>query len=262
MNLEPLISIIVPSYNHEKFIAETIESLLNQTYKNREIIVLDDGSTDNSIKIIEKFKDEKNFVYATQNNQGICKTLNRAIREYSKGEYISIIASDDIWHESKLQFQIDKMIENPFSELCYSQAIEFSSSEGNFGKIFPSYSEGWMLNKVYIRQHVPAGTMLFTRKLYNEIGGFDESLIEEDWDFVIRSAAKTKFSFVNKPLLIYRKHDKNIMKIRSRKLIFLEKKKILYKNRNLVNPLVYLISLFSHFLYDLYIYKIIKRFKI
>ena len=133
MKHEPLVSIIVPSYNHEKFIGDAIESLLNQTYKNFEIIVVDDGSDDESLKIIKKFEDKNNFFYSSQTNQGICRTLNRAIKEFSKGEYISLIASDDIWHLSKLEFQVKEILKNPLSELCYSQAIKFSQDQKNNG---------------------------------------------------------------------------------------------------------------------------------
>ena len=150
MSHEPLVSIIVPSYNHEKFIGDTIKSLLNQTYRNFEIIVLDDGSDDESLRVIKEFEDKKNFFYSSQKNQGICATLNRAIKEFSKGEYISLIASDDIWHLSKLELQVKKILKNPLSELCYSQAIKFSQDEKiEKGSIIPSSpSQGQILDKV------------------------------------------------------------------------------------------------------------------
>lgn len=263
MNHEPLVSIIVPSYNHEKFIVDTIESLLNQTYGNFEIIVLDDGSDDDSLKIIKNFEDKKNFFYSSQKNQGICKTLNRAIKEFSKGEYISLIASDDIWHLSKLELQVKKILKSPLSELCYSQAIKFSQGEKmERGSIIPSNPlQGRILDKVFIRQHVPAGTILFSRKIYDDLDGFDETLLEEDWDFIIRCASKTEFSIVKKPLLFYRQHKNNIMKMRSRKKIFQEKKKILKKNRKLVRLHIFLFSISIHFLYDMFLYKIFSFFK-
>lgn len=263
MKHEPLVSIIVPSYNHEKFIGDAIESLLNQTYKNFEIIVVDDGSDDESLKIIKKFEDKNNFFYSSQTNQGICRTLNRAIKEFSKGEYISLIASDDIWHLSKLEFQVKEILKNPLSELCYSQAIKFSQDQKIMGgPIIPSNpSKGKILDKIFIRQHVPAGTILFSRKIYDDLDGFDETLLEEDWDFIIRCASKTEFSLVKKPLLFYRQHKNNIMKERSRKKIFQEKRKILTKNRKLVKPHIFLFSISIHFLYDMFLYRIFSFFK-
>ncbi|MDY0348807.1 MAG: glycosyltransferase [Tenuifilaceae bacterium] len=255
---QKLISVIIPCYNHAQYVERSILSVLNQSYRPIELIVIDDGSSDASISVVEKLADKYDFMFIKQKNQGVCKTLNRGIQEFSKGDYIALLASDDYWHSDKIQEQISALSQNPDSEFCFTQAFEFEDSAPDKPlRIFPSKPlTGKVLNQVFLRQHVPAGSMLFTRKLYDRLGGFDENLLEEDWDFVIRAASETSFCAVSKPLFFYRSHAANIMKIRSRRNIFQQKAVLLSKNYGLVSPLLWFFSISSHFIYDHFIYKI------
>lgn len=248
---DPLVSIIIPSFNHERFIQNSILSALNQTYKNREVIVIDDGSTDSSQDIILELQALHGFKTHFQSNKGICSALNYAINEISTGSYISILASDDLWASEKLKEQLNKIKTNRFSEFCYSKAQKINEDNIKQNTIFPRLAyEGKMLNRVFLRQHVPAGTMFFSRSLFNKVGGFDNSLKEEDWDFVIRCAAQTEFTVVKKPLLYYRQHAANTMIAKNRKEIFNEKFKILKKNKHYVNGFIYYLALSLHFIHD------------
>ena len=257
---KPLVSVIVPSYNHKKFIKSSLESVFNQTYGNIELIVVDDGSTDGSVQYLEVLSKEYDFVLVIQENSGICKTLNKGITEYSSGLYIAILASDDIWHKNKIELQINKVTSNIHSEFSYGQALSFTDNiSDSMGNPFPKRAfRGNILNKVFLRQHVPAGTILFSRNLFDSLEGFDEAFKEEDWDFVIRSASKTEFIFVDEPLLYYRSHDKNIMKTRPRSKIFNEKLKILKKNRHLVPDIVFFLSGTIHYINDILIHRILS----
>ena len=253
-----MITVVIPCYNHSKYVERAILSVYAQTYSDIQLVVIDDGSIDSSIQVIERMREELGFVLLTQKNQGVCKALNRAIKEAAKGEYIALLASDDFWHPDKLRLQMNAFKVNPSSRFCFTQALEFVSEDSlEKAKVFPKRClSGDVLKSVFIRQHVPAGTMLFKRSLYDELGGFDESLKEEDWDFVIRSSAATPFASVNIPLLYYRSHNGNTMRTRSRSEIFKEKAKILSKNFNLVSPGHWLFVLLLHFSYDLIFMKI------
>lgn len=249
----PLVSVIIPSYNHIQYVKKSIQSVIKQTYSNIELIVIDDGSSDGSAELLTNLSKELEFKLILQSNSGICATLNRAIRDFSSGQFIALLASDDIWAEEKIELQVNSLRKNKDSAFCFSQAILFSE-ESNIsnGRVFPkNVLEGNVLNKVFIRQHVPANTMLFSRELFNILDGFDESLKEEDWDFVIRSAAITKFIAVAKPLLFYRSHDYNIMKTRSRKEIFQQKIQLLSKNSSLVPSYIWFLSVLIHFMNDI-----------
>lgn len=251
----PLVSVVIPCYNHEKYVEQSLDSVFNQTYDNIELIVIDDGSSDNSVSVVKKIREENDFIFITQTNIGVCKTLNKAV-SLSKGKYIALLASDDYWDTTKIEKQVSRLELNPNSEFCFTQAIEFENSTTKNDRIFPNKTmTGNVLNQVFVRQHVPAGSMMFSRSLFDALLGFDENLKEEDWDFVIRSAAQTEFSAVNEPLFYYRSHETNIMKTRKRKEIFWQKALLLTKNFHLVSPSRWYFSISIHFLYDI----ILKR---
>lgn len=113
---KPLVSIITPLYNSEKYIGETIESVLNQSYSNWEMIIIDDQSSDNGVEIVEKYKklDERIKLFLNDKNIGVSDSRNRGI-ESSKGKYIAFLDSDDLWKKNKLEIQIKFMEENRIS---------------------------------------------------------------------------------------------------------------------------------------------------
>jgi alpha-1,3-rhamnosyltransferase len=249
----PLVTVVMPCYNHCHYVERAIKSVIDQTYSRVELVVIDDGSRDLSVEMLKVMRDRFGFTLICQENRGVCRTLNRGILEAAHGDYIALLASDDFWHPDKLSHQISKLQRHPGSEFCFSQAIEFTDERNpDAGTVFPGKClSGNVVDQVFVRQHVPAGTMLFSRKLYDRLGGFDESLKEEDWDFVIRSAAVTPFVSVNTPLLYYRSHQGNTMKTRNRAAIFHQKAKILAKNFDLVNPWRWLFAVCLHFAHDI-----------
>lgn len=265
MTDKKVVSVIMPSYNHANYIEKAILSVFEQTYSNIELIVIDDGSTDNSKEKLEELAKKHKFKLIFQQNAGVCKTLNRAIREFATGDYIALLASDDFWDARKIELQMELLLSNN-GEFSFTQACEFDSSTGKELRVFPKNPlQGSVLNKVFVSQHVPAGSMLFGRTLYDRVGGFDEALKEEDWDFVIRCASETHFYPVAQPLFFYRSHTTNSMKTLGRRKIFQQKAKILAKNYMLVSPYIWLKSVTIHFLYDHYFCKFsslnfIKRF--
>lgn len=257
INNLPLVSVIIPCYNHEEYVRKSLTSVIEQTYKNIEIIVIDDGSKDNSVEVLKELQKTNTFILETQQNMGVCKTLNKAI-SLSTGEYISILASDDYWDKTKIEKQVKLFQLNLNSQFCFTQALEFDSETEKTIRIFPKKPlQGKVLKKVFLRQHVPAGSMMFSKKLFDKLKGFDENLKEEDWDFVIRSAATTDFISIREPLFFYRSHETNIMKTRGREEIFKQKVLLLTKNFNLVSPFRWYISITLHFFYDI----ILKRGK-
>ncbi|MGI6684354.1 MAG: glycosyltransferase [Bacillota bacterium] len=119
---KPKVSVIIPSYNHEKFIGEAIESVLNQTYQDFELIIIDDCSHDNSIKVIEKFKSEKIRFFINEKNMGATYTANKCISE-ARGEYIALLNSDDIWELNKLEKQVPILDNNREIGAVFSNAL-------------------------------------------------------------------------------------------------------------------------------------------
>ncbi len=246
-----LVSIIIPSFNHELFVRQAIESAIGQSYQFKEVIVIDDDSIDCSLEIIKKFDSVLAFSFYEQVNCGLSKTLNKAIGDYAKGKYIAVLASDDTYHPDKIAEQVRMLQANPDAELCYTQALEFDDATGAEIRTFPARPvTGDVLNSVFLRQPYAAGSIMFTRDLFDRIGGFDENLKFEDWDFSIRAAAATRFVAVKKPLFFYRSHGTNTLKKWTRRQLFAEKIKILTKNYALVSPARWLYVVLVHFVHD------------
>ena len=262
LNNIPLVSIIIPSYNHEEYIEQAVRSVIDQTYENIELIVIDDGSTDGSLTLLSNLSIKFGFTFVAQENQGVCNALNRGIREFSKGQVLCILGSDDRFHPNKIELQVKELSDNKSSEFCFTQAVEFDSNSGKDLRVFPRKRfTGRVLNKIIFIQPYAAGSIMFTRSLYDKVGGFDPSLEAEDWDFSIRCASRTEFSCVPESLFYYRSHANNIMKVMPRRKIFHIKSIILAKNYMLVNPWLWILSVLFHFLYD-HFHSLFKRLKI
>ena len=125
------VSIIMPSYNTAKFIGKSINSVLNQTYTNWELIIVDDCSTDNTDEVVASFIDERIKYFKNETNSGAAVSRNKALRE-AKGKWIAFLDSDDLWHPEKLERQISFMVENDyhFSYTCYSEIDESGTPLG------------------------------------------------------------------------------------------------------------------------------------
>jgi alpha-1,3-rhamnosyltransferase len=228
-----------------------------------QVVVIDDGSVDGSAELLQRLSAERGFDLIVQSNTGVCRALNRAIRELARGQYLALLGSDDIWTPDKIEAQVARLRAVPGTELCFSQARNFERTPDDAtGAPFPSRPmEGSVLGRVVFRQHVPAGTMLFTRSLYDALGGFDEQLRAEDWDFVIRAAARTRFVAVARPLLFYRAHATNTMRVRPRRQIFHQKILILAKNFPLVPAGRWMCAVLLHFAHDVMLGRLLRVFR-
>lgn len=130
--MKDLVSIIMPSYNTAKYISESINSVINQTYQKWELIIVDDCSTDNTDEIIEKFlKDERIKYFKNEKNSGAAISRNKALRE-AKGKWIAFLDSDDLWTEDKLEKQINFMEKNNYS-FSYTYYKEINENGGKIG---------------------------------------------------------------------------------------------------------------------------------
>jgi glycosyltransferase involved in cell wall biosynthesis len=111
MSSQPLVSVLIPVYNSEKFVADSLKSIISQTYQNLEILVLDDGSTDQSIQKVKSFDDSRIQIFSHEINQGLIVTRNELI-EKANGKYIAFLDSDDISYPNRIQLQVDFLEKN------------------------------------------------------------------------------------------------------------------------------------------------------
>ncbi len=198
------ISVIIPVFNGEKTIKETIDSILNQTFKSIELIIIDDGSTDSTVEIIENISDSriKLFYYP---NGGLSTSRNRGI-SLAQGEYISFIDADDLWTPDKLESQWQALQENPQADVAYSWT-DYIDESSNFLKSGRRIkANGDAFSKLLLFNFLENGSNpLIRQKALEKVGVFDESLTAaEDKDMWLRLAANYEFVCVEKPQILYR----------------------------------------------------------
>ena len=200
----PLISVVIPAYNAEKTIKETIESVLEQTWTDLEIIVINDGSTDSTLEIVNGMDAPqlKVFSYA---NGGVSASRNRGIA-LAKGEYIAFLDADDLWTSDKLEAQFKALQDHPEAVLAYSWT-DYIDEQGQF--LYPGSHitvNGDVYAQLLLGNFLENGSNPLIRKdALTAIGNFDQSLPPaEDWDLFLRLAARYPFIAVPSAQVLYR----------------------------------------------------------
>lgn len=200
----PLVTVIVLCFNHERFAVECLESIRAQTYKNVQVLITDDCSTDRSVDIIAEWiraagRDYKFTIHPV--NRGICATLNEALID-AKGKYVSIVATDDVWASEKLTRQVAEM--ESLGEqvgVLYSDAYRIDEAGNELGQLFIEWHEKKVPRETKIfpmllqGNFIPAMTPLIRRSALVEIGPYDELLCYEDFDMWLRLSQRTEFVF-------------------------------------------------------------------
>ena len=198
---KPLISVIIPTYDRALLISRAIDSVLKQTYKNIEIIVVDDGSTDNTGEIILSYL--AGVKYFHKKNGGVSSARNMGIKQ-SSGEYIAFLDSDDLWYPTKIEKQLDFLSKNKILDSVMCE-IEFSDENGIIlNKIIRSEEirMGELGLKDLISNFKTVCTILVKKHIFDGIGYFDEKLTTaEDIDMLFRIASKFKIGYISEPLV-------------------------------------------------------------
>ena len=203
------VSAVIPVYNNGPYIAAAVKSVIGQTRPPDEIIVIDDGSTDDTAAALQPFCDQIRYVH--QQNRGVPFARNRGIRE-ATSEYIAFLDADDMWVPQKLELQMEYFRQRPGCALVYSDMSTFddrgivdTSVKERFRVNLPS---GRVFRALFMRSLFGPGTVVFRKECLDKVGYFDESLfIGEDYDMWLRIARHFDFGVVDQPLLMYRFHD-------------------------------------------------------
>lgn len=204
---KPLVSIIVPCYNHGKYIEECLDSLFNQTYRYFEIIVIDDGSTDNSVKVLRELQKKAKFILVEQNNRGLSATLNRGLLEYVRGEYVTFCASDDFWDSRKLELQVNFMENNKDFFMCYGKTkyVDLNSEVINIRKLSDNLLRGgYIFEDLFLFKFHPPVNYLYRTRIFEEIGYFNPSIYAEDYHMNLKIASRYPIGFIDEYLGYYR----------------------------------------------------------
>jgi len=183
------VSVIIPSYNHSKYIEETIRSVFSQDYTNKEVIIIDDGSKDNSPTILKKMSEEFSFDLILKENEGLCKTLNLGL-ERASGELILIIASDDSLTPGRISEQVAFFTKDP--ELAVvSGAINLIDNDGKYLFSKTSSKNGYIkFDDLISRNFILAPTCMIRKSVYEKVGKYREDYLYEDYYLWLKLLSK------------------------------------------------------------------------
>ncbi len=209
----PLVSVIIPAYNAEEFIGRTLNSVINQTYQNLEIIVIDDGSKDGTKDKVDLFlKQDKRIKYLRQNNAGVAAARNLGISE-AKGEFIAPVDADDIWYPENIEKQVNCMISGGKTVgLVYSWSVDIDENDILTGAFRAAEIEGNIYPTLVSHNFLGnASCSMMRRSIVQELGGYNPELKQqnaqgcEDWELYLKIAESYQIKVVKNFLVGYRK---------------------------------------------------------
>ncbi|MDE7310518.1 MAG: glycosyltransferase [Eubacterium sp.] len=219
----PLVSVVIPLYNHEKYIQQAIQSVLSQTYQSWELLIVDDGSKDLSVKKARAYTDKRIQLYE-QENEGAHRAINRGL-SLAKGEYLAILNSDDLYEPERLSKMVRYLQEHQKTDF----ACTYLKVINEKGKLL-GIKEGWKNMEPWLVPHPEqslkdpqdfkanlimanfistTSNFLVRRRLYEKIGGMRNLRFAHDWDFALRAAEVAECAVLEEPLLQYRVHSAN-----------------------------------------------------
>lgn len=226
----PLVSVVMPTFNQAAYIQEAITSVLSQSYSNLELIIVDNYSTDSTLKIIESFHDERIQCHQLHNHGVIALSRNYGVTKVI-GDYVAFIDSDDVWEPLKLEYQIPHMQHKKI--ICVSSNCKLIGDAKGSGNYLDSILKGeyrdFGYDDVMLENPIITSSVLMRKDLFFFVGGFDESNIFrfiEDWELWLRLAHQGVVRILNVPLVKYRmyyKPGRDLRDVRKRTLGIIDK---------------------------------------
>ena len=216
IDTNPLVTVIIRSYNHEKYVTKAIESVLAQTYKNIELIVIDDGSKDHSVKKILELKEQYSFKFIVRKNKVLGNMLNQAIK-LAKGLYIAVLASDDYYLPKRIEHAINHLNLLPKEIVAvYTDGYIVTASGRKiclFSNAYPRPLIGSVYNNLLHANWIPAMGITYKANILKKVM-YDKRFIIEDWTLHLRVFKNKyhKIHFYNGLDFCYRRHQNNISK--------------------------------------------------
>jgi len=259
----PLITVVIPSFNHQAYVAQSIQSVLDQTYKEIELIVIDDGSSDSSAKVIQKLLHDNEFKFIARKNRGLATTLNEGIR-LAKGKYICFLASDDYFLPRRIEHAVSRL-EHLNNDAIATYTDGFIINDKNkklskFSDIYPRPMVGDVYSNLIVSNWIPAMGITYRTTLLKKFM-FDVRFKIEDYALYLKIFKRNKFKidFYKSFDFCYRQHLTNISNIRS--VMFRETKliqksfKVVKRHAEFINNLKKgnLFIIFNMNRYDLYL---------
>ncbi len=207
--MELRLTVIIPVFNNMPFLQEAIESILTQTYRDFQLLVINDGSTDDSLTYLRTLTDPR-IKIINQPNLGLCNSLNNAIYNQVKTEWVARLDADDIALPNRLEEQVNFMIKNPNYSCVFSQIYRIGGSGREFGYYQINSTE--LITDYHLEKYgsIIHSTGFFQREKFIEVGGYRSFLYPvDDYDLLLRFSEKFPVAVINKPLVKYRIHGES-----------------------------------------------------
>lgn len=219
-----MVSILIPCYNHEKYLMDCFESLMLQSFQNIELLICDDCSKDNSWQIINKHQEklskrfERVVIEKNSSNQGVVRTINRLLN-LAQGEYIKVLASDDMLHPEyfskcveafEKNTELDAIVTNGNLVPECTRYDNASSIENLIYKDAPDFRSDGMFERIYLSNIISAPATIIRKSVFEKLGPYDEKLKAEDWEYWLRMLSQDmKFGFIDNALCYYRQSEQS-----------------------------------------------------
>lgn len=210
--MSPLLSVILPVYNREAFVADAIQSILDQTYGDFELIIVDDGSTDSSLEIVKGFPDRRIRILQNEKNSGVSAARNKGIRE-ANGKFLAFMDSDDISAPQRLREQLDLFHRRPEIDICGSW-VKFLDSDKT---IRHQEEHEEILAQLLLNCSLSLGSVMYRRNISQDLLLNEDLQFGEDYELWSRVCWNRKMYNIQKPLLFYRIHQNQISGINKEK---------------------------------------------
>jgi glycosyltransferase involved in cell wall biosynthesis len=212
--MRPRVSVCIPSYNYATYLPQTLDSVLGQSYTDFEIIVVDDASKDDSLKIAKsyhrRYPDKvRIFTHPGGANKGVTATCNLAI-EKARGEFLAWLGSDDAWYPEKLAIQVNELDLHPRLGMTYSYADIINMEGIKTGEVIGRDVSPAVLPMLIAGNFIPHLTALHRRVCLDKTDNYDETLLYSDWEMWLKVANFFQISFIDQPLAMYRMHGVNM----------------------------------------------------
>ncbi|MDC8786159.1 glycosyltransferase family 2 protein [Roseateles koreensis] len=213
----PKVSVIIPAFNAARYLGETMASVLNSSFHDLELIVVDDGSKDETAQVAQSFVDNRVCVIR-QSNRGMSASRNAGIAA-ATGQYIALLDADDVWHPDKLKLQVTLLDSQPEIGVCFTEfqiwhgspIPDFSSQETS-EKIEASLT-GWIYPKMILTHFALPSTIVFRRSVWDALGPFlCENHQTDDWEYFVRASRAFRFAKLSDRLVLYRQHQGSLSK--------------------------------------------------
>jgi glycosyltransferase involved in cell wall biosynthesis len=210
----PKVSVVIPAYNAIKYLPETVERVLKQTFTDFEVLIINDGSSDNIVAWTSGILDPR-VKLISQQNQGVSVARNTGIAQ-AQGEYIAFLDADDLWEPTKLEKQVHCLEHNQSIGLVHTWMAVIDQQSKPTGRVMTSNAEGEVWKQLVEKNTVACSSVMLRRCCFETVGVFlprDECPVDvEDWEMWIRVASCYAFAVIKEPLMLYRQHPNNTSK--------------------------------------------------